>query len=221
MGIMLQFGAAESSNWTQISKQMHIPFVSQFCIYAGLTGQGNLNGLENRKICEQIHFRYQLLEKPRPHTSPSVETANKKGVSGCLTRKLGKHRNHRRCKNSSHSWASILQWTMCCQCIVRGPPSRRKTLHIIAELQFVLVIPLQIVYFLSTNKNEIFQFFMAFQTLYDKLAEECDLDYIVVDLPPDHERLTMAFILSGQYIIPPPHDDFFSAASANRIHAYP
>jgi len=110
---------------------------------------------------------------------------------------------------------------MCCQCIVRGPPSRRKTLHIIAELQFVLVIPLQIVYFLGTNKIEIFQYFMAFQTLYDKLAEECDLDYIVVDLPPDHERLTMAFILSDHYIIPPLHDDFFSVASANRIHAYP
>jgi len=58
---------------------------------------------------------------------------------------------------------------------------------------------------------------MAFQTLYDKLAEECDLDYIFVDLPPDHERLTMAFILSGHYILPPLHADFFSAASANRL----
>jgi len=54
---------------------------------------------------------------------------------------------------------------------------------------------------------------MAFQTL----ADEFDLDYIFVDLPPDHEKLTMAFILSAHYILPPLHADFFSAASVHRF----
>ena len=69
----------------------------------------------------------------------------------------------------------------------------------------------------STNKDEYYQYFMAFQTLYQKLAGEFDLDYIFVDLPPDHEKLTMAFILSAHYILPPLHADFFSAASVHRF----
>ena len=69
----------------------------------------------------------------------------------------------------------------------------------------------------STNKDEYYQYFMAFPILYQTLAAEFDLDYIFVDLPPDHEKLTMAFILSAHYILPPLHADIFSAASVNRF----
>ena len=71
--------------------------------------------------------------------------------------------------------------------------------------------------FQSTNKNEYIQYFMSFQTLYRELAENFQLDFIFVDLGPNHEKLNMAFILSGHYLLPPVHADFFSAASVYRL----
>jgi cellulose biosynthesis protein BcsQ len=69
----------------------------------------------------------------------------------------------------------------------------------------------------STNSNEYIRYFMSFQTLYQKLAEGFELDFIFVDLGPNHEKLNMAFILSGHYLLPPIHADFFSAASVYRL----
>jgi hypothetical protein len=53
--------------------------------------------------------------------------------------------------------------------------------------------------------------------LYRKLGEGFNLDFIFIDLGPNHERLNMAFVLTADYILPPLHADFFSVSSVHRL----
>jgi len=69
----------------------------------------------------------------------------------------------------------------------------------------------------STNPDEFIQYFQAFKTLYRKLGEGFNLDFIIIDLGPNHERLNMAFVLTADYILPPLHADFFSVSSVHRL----
>ena len=57
----------------------------------------------------------------------------------------------------------------------------------------------------------------SFDRLFNQLAETYVLDYIFVDLGPNHGKLNMAFALNCDAILPPLHADFYSATSMCRM----
>ncbi|EKX52579.1 hypothetical protein GUITHDRAFT_101745 [Guillardia theta CCMP2712] len=59
--------------------------------------------------------------------------------------------------------------------------------------------------------------FLAFRHLYNLIAKRYDLDFIFVDLGPNHHELNMGIVLSCDYILPPIHADFYSASSVHRM----
>ena len=57
----------------------------------------------------------------------------------------------------------------------------------------------------------------SFDKLFNLLSETYVLDYIFVDLGPNHGKLNMAFALNCDAILPPLHADFYSATSMCRM----
>jgi cellulose biosynthesis protein BcsQ len=57
----------------------------------------------------------------------------------------------------------------------------------------------------------------SFDHLFNQLAQNYALDYIFVDLGPNHGKLNMAFALNCDAILPPLHADFYSATSMCRM----
>jgi cellulose biosynthesis protein BcsQ len=59
--------------------------------------------------------------------------------------------------------------------------------------------------------------FTSIDRLFTKLANLFELDFIFVDLGPNHGKLNMAFALSCHAMLPPVHADFYSATSMSRM----
>ena len=57
----------------------------------------------------------------------------------------------------------------------------------------------------------------AFDKLFKKLAVKFSLDFIFIDLGPNHGKLNKAFALNCHAILPPLHADFYSATSMCRM----
>eukprot|EP00960_Hanusia_phi_P063448 765489-Hanusia_phi.AAC.12 len=69
----------------------------------------------------------------------------------------------------------------------------------------------------SNQPREYGPMFLAFKQLYDLIGQKYNLDFIFVDLGPNHHELNMGIVLSCDYILPPIHADFYSASSVYRM----
>ena len=70
---------------------------------------------------------------------------------------------------------------------------------------------------LSSSHRGTREMFLSIDKLFWALTREYKLDFIFVDLGPNHGKLNMTFALSCHAILPPVHADFYSVASVNRM----